>query len=102
MSDAISRDEWGDDDRLLPLSEAARLIPGKRHCSTMHRWRLRGVRGVRLRTCLIGGRRHVKIAWLREFINAMSTQHDQLAKPPEASLRRRSEAENSELDELGL
>jgi hypothetical protein len=36
---------------LLSLTEAAALLPGRPHVSTLHRWRLRGVRGVKLLAC---------------------------------------------------
>lgn len=52
----------------LTLPEAAKTLPGQPHVSTLHRWRLRGVRGRKLRTCLIGGRRFTTAAWLAEVV----------------------------------
>jgi len=60
-----------ENEQYLTLSQAAALLPGKPHISTMHRWRLRGVRGVKLRTQLIGGRRYTKPQWLDEFFEAL-------------------------------
>jgi hypothetical protein len=55
---------------LFSLAEAASLLPGKLHVSTLHRWRLRGVRGIKLKTVMIGGRRFVAKSALEEFIAA--------------------------------
>jgi len=41
---------------LLSLLDAAKQLPGRPHVSTLYRWRIRGVRGVRLETVLVGGR----------------------------------------------
>ena len=41
---------------LLSLPEARLEVPGTPHVSTLHRWRLRGIGGVRLETIRIGGR----------------------------------------------
>jgi hypothetical protein len=46
-----------ENERPLSLSQAAAALPGRPHLSTIHRWRLRGVRGVKLETCLVGGKR---------------------------------------------
>src|SRR5687767_7252563 len=60
-------------DQYLTLNEAAALLPGRPHISTLHRWRTRGVRGIKLRTVLIGGHRHVSIAELHRFIEATTS-----------------------------
>ena len=51
----------------LSLSQAARSLPGRPHLSTIHRWRLNGVRGVRLETFLVGGRRFTSREALDRF-----------------------------------
>ncbi len=55
---------------LLSLSAAAKLLPGRPHPSTLHRWRLRGIRGVKLQTWLIGGRRFTSHEALERFCAA--------------------------------
>lgn len=52
---------------LLTFPQAAATLPGRPHVSTLHRWRLRGVRGVKLETCLIGGRRYTSQEALERF-----------------------------------
>ncbi|MDA8563103.1 DUF1580 domain-containing protein [Mariniblastus sp.] len=50
---------------------------GKRiHPSTIHRWRLRGVRGVRLETLLIGGTRNTSAEALSRFFAATTAAAD--------------------------
>lgn len=53
---------------LLSLREACAALPGRPHISTIHRWRLRGVRGVRLETILVGGRRFTSRTAIADFI----------------------------------
>lgn len=55
----------------LTLSEAADLAGT--HGNTVHRWRLNGVRGIRLRTQRIGGRHYTCRRWLDEFISALNS-----------------------------
>jgi hypothetical protein len=87
----------------LTMAKASHLLPGRPHISTLHRWRLRGVRGVRLQTCLVGGRRYTTSEWLAEFIEASS-----LAVAPETpvqiSSRREADirAAELELDDAGI
>jgi hypothetical protein len=47
---------------LLTFFEASKKI---------HRWRQRGVRGVKLETCLIGGRRFTSQQAIERFVQAM-------------------------------
>lgn len=59
-------------EKLLKLSAAAREVPGRSgrglHVSTVWRWALRGVRGIRLETVLIGGIRYTSREALERFI----------------------------------
>jgi hypothetical protein len=57
---------------LLTLPEAARSLPGKPHPCTLWRWRSKGIRGVRLRSTVIGGRCYVTRQALAEFVAALS------------------------------
>jgi hypothetical protein len=60
-------------DPLLDFVEVGRRIRPERpvHVSTIHRWR-KGVRGHRLETTLVGGRRYVRLSQLEAFIAALS------------------------------
>ena len=46
------------------------------HPSTLHRWRLRGVRGIRLETVLIGGTRYTSTEALSRFFAATTAAAD--------------------------
>ena len=87
-------------ERLLSLADACKEIPGRPHISTLHRWRLRGVRGHRLETVLIGGRRFTSAEAIQEFIAATTAHEDgrrdlQIRQPSMANVER-------ELDRLKL
>jgi len=46
------------------------------HIATVHRWTLRGVRGRKRRSHLIGGRRFVYASDLEEFLNSGPTANE--------------------------
>ena len=66
---------------LLPLHQAPEHIPGRPHISTLHRWRLRGVRGAKLETRLIGGRRYTSLEALARFSDAATAAASQKSEP---------------------
>jgi excisionase family DNA binding protein len=53
-------------DERLTLNEVAKYL--KVHVATVHRWIFQGVRGKRLTSFLIGGRRYVALADLEHFL----------------------------------
>jgi hypothetical protein len=67
---------------LLVLSLAAREVPGSSgngvHNSTVWRWALRGIRGIRLETVVIGGVRYTSREALDRFIRATTAAADGL------------------------
>ena len=46
------------------------------HPSTLHRWRLRGTRGVKLETLLVGGTRYTSVEALNRFFAATTAAAD--------------------------
>jgi hypothetical protein len=82
-------------EELLSLSAAAVLLPNQPHVSTLWRWCLRGVKGVRLRTVFVGGRRYTTPAYLIEFISRLSGPTAE-APQPAASLRAEQTARAAE------
>jgi hypothetical protein len=73
--------------------------------ATLHRWRLRGLRGVRLVTFLRGGRRYVAPSALAEFFNAVTAAADGPSPPSAASRQSRSreiERAEEQLDGDGI
>jgi hypothetical protein len=74
----------GETTAYVTLTEAAKLIPGRASgrrvsVTTLWRWCIRGVHGVRLRSVLVGGHRCTTRTWLQEFIEAITSA----AEPPE-------------------
>jgi len=64
-------------DNVVSLREAAKLLPGNPHVSTLHRWRSIGCRGVKLRAIKIGGRYFLSLDALQEFVAATSANATQ-------------------------
>lgn len=58
--------------RVLSLSEAAALIPGRPSIPTVHRWITNGVSGHRLPSVKIGGKRMVFLHDLENFLLALN------------------------------
>ncbi len=61
---------------LLTFSEARKIIPGRPDLSTIHRWANQGIKGIRLRTLKVGGRRFVSKAEIEVFIAALNKNSD--------------------------
>jgi hypothetical protein len=58
---------------LVRLSAAGRHLPGNPSLPTLWRWHSRGVRGVRLETVALGGRRYTSREALERFVSALSS-----------------------------
>lgn len=63
-----------------PLQKAAKEI-GK-HVRSLHRWRERGINGVRLQCTRVGGRWYVSEDSLREFFERLSAGRPASIPPP--------------------
>lgn len=61
-------------ENLIPFQLATKHIPGRRvSLQTLHRWRLVGVRGAILDTCLIGVTRYTSTEAINRFITEQNT-----------------------------
>ena len=60
----------------LPLKSLCNLLSSRPHIATAHRWSTRGVRGVRLRTYLVGGSRATTLADFDRFVAEVSAARD--------------------------
>jgi len=78
------------------MSHAARLA--KVHVATIWRWYLHGVRGRKLPTRLVGGRRYVFSADLDAFLEA----NDSGPRAPETNADRRADDAGKLLDAQGV
>jgi hypothetical protein len=87
------------DEKLVSFADAAKLLPGRPHISTWQRWRLRGVRGIRLETVLIGGRRYTSREALARFFDAVTVASEE-KKPPVRTPTQRQRAITKAENEL--
>lgn len=75
----------------------------RKSLATLHRWRLHGVRGVRLETLLIGGIRYTSLEAIDRFIQAQNADVSPAAQVITVSKRRRqAEAAQTELKKIGV
>lgn len=57
-------------EQLITLNDAAKLLPGHVHLSTVRRYHLYGLNGIRLETVLIAGKRWTSRQALERFVCA--------------------------------
>jgi hypothetical protein len=90
---------------LITFSDARTAFPGDKRLSlaTLHRWRLNGVRGVKLETVLIGGLRYTSREAIDRFIQAQNAD-DAPVSPgiTPAQRRRQALAAQLALQEAGV
>jgi hypothetical protein len=91
---------------VISLTEATRRAPGRRNLSTVWRWHMHGVRGIRLETIVCGGRRFTSAEALQRFFAATTAARDGIpATPaPRTSRQRRAAiaAAERQLDAAGI
>lgn len=89
---------------IITLGEACRAIPPNGASdATMARWIQKGVRGVKLETLLIGGRRVTSREAISRFIAAQNADDAPAVPVITASQRKRqSEAARAELERMGV
>ncbi len=87
---------------LVPLDQAANLLPHRVHISTIFRWQSRGVSGVKLQTVRIGGRRYVSREALQRFAteSTSAARTEQAKSELPATRRRNIDAAERKLDGL--
>ena len=87
-------------EQLIPFSKIPAWCEkhiGKRICrSTVHRWRLRGARGNKLETVLVGGRRYSSQEALLRFFDNTTTAEDGPSSPQHNAHQRKREIDDAE------
>ncbi len=73
---------------LISINEAPAHIPTRPHIATCWRWIQRGVRGVKLETVLIGGKRFTSVEAITRFIEATTAAGS--GQPVKSSTRSRA------------
>jgi excisionase family DNA binding protein len=61
-------------DEVLTMEEAAAKLPCEVSASSLYRWALRGIAGVKLRSVKVGGKRRVRLVDLKEFLAAVGEE----------------------------
>ena len=92
-------------ENVIPIKDAPKHTPGRPHIATVNRWHIRGARGVRLETILVGGKRFTSIEAIQRFIDATTAAADGVATvepPPSAAQQRKLDRLDRELAEAGL
>ena len=83
----------------ITLAKAAQTLPGGAvHVSTIHRWRMKGCRGVRLETFLRGGVRHTTREAIERFFAATTAAADGDTSPVRTSRQRERAMQQAERD----
>ncbi len=88
---------------LIPFYEARAAFPGKRvSLATLHRWRMSGVRGTRLETCLIGGSRYTSREAISRFVAEQNRDESPVPSITAGQRRTQAETANRLLQEAGI
>lgn len=66
-------------EKLLTFSQAAEKLPSRPHTSALHRWTNSGIRGIKLETILIGGRRFTSWEALQRFVEATTEESNNIS-----------------------
>jgi hypothetical protein len=81
----------------ITLAQAARtLVGGAVHVSTIHRWRQKGIRGIRLETFLRGGVRYTTAEALQRFFAATTAAADGDVQPAQTPRQRQRSVQQAE------
>ena len=86
---------------LIPFQQAGRHIPGNPSVCTLHRWRLKGVRGAKLETLLVGGIRFTSKEAIERFIAAQNACELPPAITPQQRARQSATARRV-LEDMGI
>ena len=73
---------------LIPFGKLSAYIPGRPNLSTLHRWRLRGIAGVKLPVIYCGGRVFVDPAALEKFFADVTAAKEGTTPQPRTNKQR--------------
>lgn len=91
-------------EELITFNEARDAFPGGRRpaLATLHRWRLDGIRGVRLETAQIGGSRFTSREAIVRFLKTQNADQIPVPQFTPSQRQRMSEAARKELAAIGV
>jgi hypothetical protein len=84
------------------LLEWCKSAPGRPHHSTALRWALRGVKGVKLETVVIGGRRYTSDQAFARFVQRLNAAQTEQGEVRGVAARAQQARVEQELDRAGL
>ena len=93
-------------EQLLPLAEAAELLPPRRngsrpHATTLHRWARHGLKDVRLEVLLVGDTTCTSLPAMQRFFERL-TEKALAVDEPSATPSQRMIGVDQALDDLGI
>ena len=94
-------------EEVITFAELARRLGRRRanrptHVGTIHRWRLRGLNGVRLAAAKSGGIWVTTVQAHQRFVDAITQAASPEATPPAGTPRASADQTDRDLDALGL
>lgn len=97
-------------EQVVTLTQATRHVPARRKgkkpaVSTMYRWSMGGVRGIKLETLMVGGTRCTSVQALQRFFERITAATDGTLTSSSTMNRRRAaqvRAADRELDAAGI
>ena len=89
-------------EELIPFEVCGQHIPGRPDRSTTYRWWLKGVRGAKLETLLIGNKRFTSREAIGRFIAAQNATETPVPQFTPSQRTRMSEAARKELQAIGI
>jgi hypothetical protein len=92
-------------ERPISFNEAAKYLPKnyRPHLSTWWRWHRHGIKGVRLETVVVGGRRYTTAEAVQRFAAALTSEnHNTQDLPPEKPVRASLREVEKRLDAIGI
>ena len=88
---------------LVQFPEARGAFPGRKIAlATLHRWRMHGVRGTKLETCLVGGLRYTSKQAILRFVEQQNRDQQPAPAITGKQRRRQAEAANRILEQAGI
>ena len=93
-----------ENETVIPFKEARSGFPGRKRVAlqTLHRWRLHGVRGVKLETVLIGGLRCTSREAISRFISNQNRVEQCTPSITPKQKQKQAETTDHLLEEAGL
>ncbi len=91
-------------EHVFPVKDAPKHIPGRPSSAAVWRWVLYGLRGVKLESALIGGRRFTSTEAVQRFADARTAAADGRPAPSRTGKQRQAAIRKAEaeLDAAGI